>query len=713
MRSLTLVGLLLCCSFAGAEEKHWAFRPLAKPAVPRQIGANTPVDSFVLAKLRAKKLQLAQPADRITLIRRLSLDLIGLPPTANQVRSFLNDRSPDFVGRLVDALLASPRFGERWGRHWLDVVGYVDTVGFDIDANLILATDGKWRYRDYVIRAFNDGTPYNQFLLEQVAGDEMFDRKKVDGYSEHQRRLLIATGFWRTAQDFSHEPESDIPLSYYKVLHDTVAIVTNSLLALTVNCAQCHSHKFDPISHDDYYQFMALMTTAYNPSDWLAVYPYRAHVKDRTLLDVTDKQKKAMDAFNNGLQLKINPLKAELKKLDEKLKQEKSAAGKKAIVASGNGIKRQIDSLELQRKRYGKIQALFNVGKPHSDRLFKRGDFRTPGHKVEPGFLSALSNQHTKQLVKRMRSMKNQQRRLTMARWLTDRESPASALVARVFVNRVWQHLFGRGLVRTEDNFGIQGEEPTHPQLLDWLCQNFIDSGWEIKPLIRMMVMSRVYQQATYGDESSTETRMAWERATKTDPDNRLLWKMTLRRLESEVIRDSMLQASGQLDLTMGGKPVSLKALKDGMVVLNGGSGSERHRRGVYLLGRRTFNLTMMTVFDQPQVAINCPRRDRSAVVLQSLTLLNDPFAQQQANKMAERVIREAGKKTTKQVDRVFRITLCRPADTAERALANRYLKQQAQVFSKDGKKPAEAEKLALVSLCQSLMNTSEFLYTP
>ena len=698
--------------------RHWAFQPLSKPAVPINAVARlrTAIDAFVAAKLRGKSLSFAADADQSTLVRRIYLDLIGLPPSPSEVLDFVTDKSPDSYDRLVDRLLVSPRFGERWGRHWLDVVGFVDTVGFDFDANLIVMPDGKWRYRDYVIQAFNEGKPYDRFLLEQLAGDELFDRGKVKRYTDRHRRLLIATGFWRTAQDFTHEPESNIPLSYYKVLHDTVAIMSNSLLGLTVNCARCHSHKFDPIPHVDYYRMMSLLTTAYNPKDWRAVYPYRPEIKDRTVWDVSPQQKKAIDAHNNKLQLSINPLKDQIKKIEVAAKSRggtaKSRGGKNKSKLSPKEsrklteLKGKIAALESQRQKYGKIQALFNVGTAPQNRLFKRGDFRTPGQVVTPGFLSVMSNGHTKQLLKSLSGKGRPKRRLALARWLTETESPASALVARVFVNRVWQHMFGRGLVGTEDNFGVQGEKPTHPKLLDWLCRRFIESGWDVKRLIRWMAISTVYRQSSHRPDDAL--------ARQADPGNRLLWRMRLRRLESEVIRDALLKVSGELDSTMGGPPVRLQALKDGMVVVSTSAApTSQRRRSVYLLGRRSFNLTLLTVFDQPQVAINCPRRDRSAVVLQSLTMLNDPFTQRQAGRLAERVMRSAGKNPKQQIEFAFQLVLTRRALAEDVKIGRDYLIRQQSIFRRAGKKSEQATKMALISFCHSLLNTSEFLYAP
>lgn len=267
------------------DKEHWAFQKLRRPAIPAPKKADrsqTAVDAFLLSQLESKGLGFSPPADRSTLLRRAFLDLHGLPPTPAELAAFLADRSPSAFARQVDRLLASPRFGERWGRHWLDVVGYADTVGFDSDANGIFVSEGKWKYRDYVIHAFNADKPFDRFLLEQLAGDELVDWRHAPRFTQEIREDLIATGYLRTARDQTHEPESNIPLNYYGVLHDTVEVVGNSLFALTVNCARCHSHKFDPIPQRDYYRLMALFTPAYNPEHWKPVFPWKPEIRDRT-----------------------------------------------------------------------------------------------------------------------------------------------------------------------------------------------------------------------------------------------------------------------------------------------------------------------------------------------------------------------------------------------------------------------------------------------
>jgi hypothetical protein len=521
----------------GASEKDrqfWSFQKLARPPIPRVHHADrvsTPIDAFILAKLESKGLTLSPDAERATLLRRACLDLTGLPPSPEEAEAFLADTRPDAYERLLDRLLASPRFGERWGRHWLDVVGYADTVGFDIDATNIILSDGKWRYRDYVIDSFNRDKPYDRFVTEQLAGDELTDWRNAARFTPEMREGLIATGFLRTARDQSHEPESNIPLTYYGVLNDTVAIVGNSLLGLTLNCAQCHNHKFDPVSQKDYYRLMATFTPAYNPASWKPVLAWKPEIRDRGLPDVSAAEQADIARHNGAIDRQVAELSRRVADLrrpaEERLLQtrlqalpeairadtraavetppakrtevQKYLAGKfeatlrvkpeEAVAALGAkeraevaALQERMAALKKGRRSFGKIQALYDVGPPPPTHLLKRGNFETPGEVVEPGFLTVLSDPSPAAAVRPAGATSG--RRLALARRLTEPDSRASALLARVMVNRLWQHLFGRGLVHTPENFGVSGEAPTHPELLEWLSGEFVRNGWRVKPLL-------------------------------------------------------------------------------------------------------------------------------------------------------------------------------------------------------------------------------------
>ena len=739
---------------------HWAFRPASRPKVPeiRNSGrARTPVDSFLLNRLETVKLTFAPDADRTTLLRRAYLDLWGLPPTLADVDAFLADTREDAFEHVLDRLLASPRFGERWARHWLDVAGYADTVGFDIDATLIIQAEGKWRYRDYVIDAFNRDMPYDQFVREQLAGDEMTNWRRARVYTPAIRDKLIATGFFRNARDETHEPESNIPLIFYGVLHNTVDLVGSSLLGLTLQCARCHDHKFDPIAQKEYYQLMAFLTPAYNPRDWRPVYPWKAGIKDRALPDVPAAEKDAIDRHNRDIDDKVAECNRQLAGLrrpyEKRLRDAKLQAIPEAIRADTRtaldtpagkrdeiqrylagkfeGMLRvnpqevekalsradqsvlarlqdRIAALSRQRKSFGKIQALYDVGPAPATFLLRRGNHETPGKEVQPGFLKVLSEpERTPPTAVPVDGSSG--RRLALAQWLTQPNSRASALLSRVMVNRLWQHLFGSGLVPTPDNFGTSGEPPTHPELLEWLSSAFADGGWRIKPVLKLMMMSTAYRQSSHARETAEPLD-----PEKVDPGNRLLWKMRLRRLEAEVIRDALLAVSGQLDATMGGPPVPIKWMPDGMVVLDKQrlpTEGAANRRSIYLLFRRAYNLSFLSVFDQPLVAVNCTRRDTSAVPLQALALLNDPFVAEQAIHFADRVKRLAGAPREDAIRTAFRLALSRSPSAAEVDICSRLLERQAGAFRAAKSSPAESEHKALVQLCHTLLNTSEFLY--
>jgi hypothetical protein len=740
-----------------ADRQHWAFRLPARPSIPSVQHADqvrTPVDAFLLRRLEAKGLAFAPEADRGTLLRRASLDLLGLPPTPEEVEAFRADSRPDAYERLVDRLLASPRFGERWGRHWLDVAGYTDTVGFDQDTNTILQSEGKWRYRDYVIAAFNADLPYDRFVTEQLAGDELVDWRNAPRFTPEIRRLLIATGYLRTARDQTHEPESDIPLNHFGVLHDTVAIVGNSLLGLTLNCAQCHNHKFDPIPQRDYYRLMALFTPAYNPRDWRPVYPWKPDIKDRGLPDVSPAELAEFERHNRDVERQVaelntrltgvrrpyetrlrearlqavpEPIRADTRvaldtpaatrnevqkylaaKFEATLRvapEEVTAALSHADRAEVNRINAQIAALQATRRSPGKIQALYDVGKPPPTFLLKRGNYETPGEEVPPGLLSVLSDPaHPDLAPTGSPAGATSGRRLAFAQWLTEPGSRPAALLARVMVNRLWQHVFGQGLVPTPENFGRSGEPPTHPELLEWLSNEFAQSGWRVKPMLKLLMTSTVYRQSSRPSPAA-DPELA-------DPGNRLLGRMRLRRLEAEAIRDALLAVSGRLDRAMGGPPVLVRPRPDGLVEVDAKAApADQGRRSVYLLCRRSYNLSLLTVFDLPLVAHTCPCRDVSAVPLQSLAMLNDAFVAEQAHHFADRVEQAVGPTGERAIRTAFRLALARPPTAAETEICARLLERQAAAYREAGRPTGEAERLALVQLCQTLLNTSEFLY--
>ncbi|MBI3862510.1 MAG: DUF1553 domain-containing protein [Planctomycetia bacterium] len=747
-----------------AERDFWSFRKLSWPVVPAVRQADrvrTTVDAFVLAHLEERTLGLSPEAPRNVLIRRLWLDLVGLPPPPEAVAEFLADESPDACERLVDRLLASPHFGERWGRHWLDVVGYVDTVGFDVDADNIITSDSKWLYRDWVIRALNADLPYDRFLQEQIAGDELVDWRRAPQFTNEIRDLLAATGYLRTAQDFTHEDVGNIPQNHFNILHDTLEIVGSSVLGLTLNCARCHNHKFDPVPQEDYYRLMAAFTPAYNPQDWRVVLSYDKKLPDRSLADVSPADRAEIDRHNAEIERQVQeltkrideirrphrekllesklgaipePIRADTKAAVETPAEKRSEiqkylAGKfsgqlkisddELAAALGEADRQSVAKLadetkekNSRRRSYGKIQALWDVGTVPPTHRLTRGNFETPGPEVSPGFLRVLCDGDSAATATPVAPYEGTSgRRLALAKWLTARDSRAGALAARVMVNRAWQHLFGTGLVSTPENFGFGGAVPSHPELLEWLSAEFVEQGWSVKHLIRVMACSSVYRQSAV--PSTAEVRQP---AVDVDPDNRLLWRMRLKRLESEIIRDSVLATSGCFDATAFGPPVMLEWRPDGMVVVAEKqlrTPTAKWRRSVYLLARRAFQLSELTVFDQPVVATNCPERTSSAVPLQSLTMLNGEWLWEQAEQFASRLERPAQASPADRVARAFQLALGRLPGADELRESCAFLDRQQAAYRQQEQSAEKADHRALVHLCHTLLNTSEFLYVP
>jgi hypothetical protein len=625
------------------DRKFWAFQKPVRPSVPRVRHVErvrTPIDTFILSRLEAKGLTLSPDADRATLLRRLTFDLTGLPPSPDEVEAFLADTRADAYERVVDRLLTSPHYGERWGRHWLDAAGYSDSVGGDNDPGQLFQREGMWRYRDYVVRALNEDRPFDRFLTEQLAGDEMDDWRSVSTLTPQMREHLVATGFLRVSVDHTTEQELNRPFERYQVLYDTIENLTSNLLGLTVACARCHDHKFDPISQVEYYRFLAVLKPVYNPEKW--VQPQDRHLNELT------------------------------------------------AVPRGRWFST------------GKIQAAWEAGgdTPPPTFVFRRGNLTTPAAEVQPGVFTVLTDPKTPALVPPAGAgAKSSGRRTALARWLTHPDHP---LTARVFVNRVWQRYFGEGIVATSDNFGHLGARPTHPELLDWLATEFVRGGWKMKDVHRLIVTSSVYRQSSSHDAG----------AAAVDPGNQLLWRMRLRRLESEAVRDAVLAVSGRLDPTAGGPPVPVVPNPDGMVVVQDKglpTPTAQNRRSLYLFARRNYNLTILSVFDQPVMATNCTRRVHSAVPLQSLTLLNDAFMLEQADRFAARVAAAEG--DHERIATAFRLAFARGPSPTELAASAALLKKLRERYAQEKLPPAEAERKALARLCHMLMCANEFLY--
>jgi hypothetical protein len=681
---------------AAAAEKHWAFQSVKRPAIPAGVGGRNPVDAFVMAKLREKGLTEAPEADRRVLLRRLSLDLTGLPPAAEEIDAFLADRSVDAYEKQVERFLASPAYGERWGRHWLDVARYADSEGYESDHVRPYA----WRYRDWVVKAFNDDLPYDRFVTAQLAGDEL---------TPYRDENLIATGFLAAARLSSNE--EDVARQFNDVYVDVANTAAAAFLGLTLNCAQCHAHKFDPVTAPDYYRFQGFFLTGMpnnlalrDPAGWAAYEAAKPPGYDaarRAYDDMLAAAKAALEAKaraalppDQRAAYDVPPHRRtpaqHAAAVQAELKFQFTAAQKEnAIPAADKArygeLKKQIAAIEEKLPDPPQTWGFYAPAGPHrvgglqmrgfyppafdADRLrsarpfvLLAGDAHRRGAAVDVGW-PAFFGPTPPSVVKAPRT--------ALAEWLT---RPGHPLTARVWANRVWHYHFGRGIVDTGGDFGLRGSPPTHPDLLDWLAAELVEHGWSTKHLHRLIVTSAAYRQASRGDPASVAR----------DPDNRYLTRWKPRRLEAEGVRDALLAASGELDRTVGGRPAveELKSL----------------RRGLYLLQKRQRPSAVQTLFDGPTGATeSCPRRLESETPLSALFLLNNPFTADRARGFADRVRRLAGNDPAAQATTAFRLALGRAPSPAERAAV-------AEFFA-----TAVPARDPLRDLCHALFLANEF----
>ncbi len=728
------------------DRQFWSFRKPVKAALPAVKGrarVRTPLDAFILVKLEAKGLGLSPDAPNLKLMRRAYFDLTGLPPSPKEADEFLADTRPGAYERLLDRLLASPHFGEKWGRHWLDSAGYSDAAGFDNCFPVVELFDGMWRYRDYVVRSFNNDKPYDRFVTEQLAGDELSDWRNASKYTPEMLDSLVATGYLRSVYDRTDADIVNLVGERYDVLFHLMEKVSTGLMGLTVGCARCHTHRYDPIPQRDYYRMMAVFMPAFNPANW-------KQPKNRFLADVAKPEEEAIKKHNEEIDRTVGELQKEMARLrkpyedrlfaaklaaiSEPIRAEtraavETAADKRDDVqkflaakfeksvkvtaeevekalkdddkAAASRLGARIKTYEGYKKTFERVQALWDIGPMPGARLLQRGVVESPGPKVKPGVLTVLSSSGGDIAKSPDAKGETTGQRLAFARWLTSRDHP---LTARVYVNRAWQHLFGTGIVATPDNFGKMGAPPTHPELLDWLAVDFMENGWSVKHLLRTIMTSSVYRQST---------KVAGP-GEKTDPDNHLLWRMNMKRLEAEAIRDGVLSASGHLDPTVGGPPVKLKTRIDGLqdLVESDSTPNAKRRRSLYIMSRRNYPYHFLQVFDFPTIQVNCNRRSASATPLQSLALLNDEFMHEESSQMAARVAEvSAGKPTRQQIETAYRMILARTPDADELALAEKYLGKQEEVYRFANAAPEKASRTALASLCQMLASSNEFLY--
>ena len=705
-------------TYAAAEYNYWSFQPPQRPAIPMVStpqDAEGAIDRFLLQRLAQEQLHYAPAASRTTLIRRLYMDLVGLPPSPAAVRHFVTDRSPTAYEELVDQVLASPQFGERWSRHWLDVAGYSDSAG-------VLSSDEErqliWRYRDYVIRAMNRDVPYDTFVREQLAGDELSgyweEYHAEERLSEKVVEALDATGFLRTGPDASRPDFNTIKnvkgLYYYPTIDAQLNILTSALMGITVKCAKCHNHKFDPLTQREYYRLQSILMSAYNPDEWVPFRRRNRPIASRKQVEFAEQRAQEIETRVAALKQEQQALQKEQR---EKLYQQRVTGTPEAMRADvlaaiataperRNAVQKYLadkfasyyrppeDQLDAvlsgvfadykkavatnaeaiaaeQRRRvyFDYSYATYDVpGTPHTP-LLRRGDAQTPGPVVQPGVPEMIRARLPFSWRPPAEGAHSSGRRSALAEWLTQ---PRHPLTARVIVNRLWLHHFGEGILSTVDDFGWAGEDPTHRTLLDWLAVELEDGGWSLKRLHRSMVTSAAYRQR------SSDGHPDAERAEQIDPQNRLLWRQNLRRLEAEPLRDSILAVSGGLLTNMYGRPIPVAARSDGEVVVN--DGKLPQRRSIYLRNTRSAPLSILQLFDQPDIETNCARRSQSTVPLQALSLMNSDIVSNAAIGFASVAVVESPEDP---VAWAFEAALSRQPDTTELATLNGFVAQQTQ----------------------------------
>ncbi len=668
---------------------HWAFGPASNPSPPdvrSRARVRTAIDRFIQRSLEDRGLTIGPDADRVTIIRRLNFDLTGIPPSLDEISAFVSDPDPGAYDRLVDRLMASPRYGERWGKYWLEASGYSDSNGyFSADSDRPLA----YRYRDYVIRAFNTDRPLDQIVREQLAGDEMAG-ERVDHYaSTVVIDRLIATHFLRNGQDGTGESDGnpdEVRADKQAVLEGAIQIIGSSLLGLTLQCAKCHDHKFEPVTQKDYYQLQAILYSAFNVEHWVKP-------DDRLTIAGPQAEQARWAAHDKGIDAQIESLKRSF------ASGPKSAEKKKAL----EPVIKMLHGLRWPNP--GRIAWVGDVSaSPCEIPLLVRGDLATPGPRVRPGVPAFLVDAENRfEPSPPYRGSSSTGRRLALARWLTQPGTRPAALLARVLANRIWQHHFGTGLAATSDNLGYTGSPPTHPELLEFLAARLVRSGWSAKELHRLIVCSSVYRQS-----SSRNLR-----AGRVDSDN-LLAQFPLRRLDAEAIRDAMLCASGELDDRQFGPYVPTERTGEGDVVVDQKTRGAT-RRSVYLQQRRTQTDSMLEVFDTPSIVTTCTRRSPSTIPLQSLCLLNSDFVMACARSVANRLDREGACRTGGPSDQESRITmaflLCinRAPYTDEQIAAKRFLQAQRERETTAAKPDPRHDVWS--DLCQMLLASNAFLY--
>jgi mono/diheme cytochrome c family protein len=690
------------------ERAYWAFQPPKRVAPPG--GAANPIDAFLLSAMRAKGLKASPKADRRSLIRRAYLDVTGLPPTPEEIETFVKDTSPDSWPKLVEKLLASPHYGERWARHWLDLVRYADSEGFEFDRD----KPDAWRYRDYVVKAFNDDKPYDRFIKEQLAGDE-FERTPED---------MIATGYLRLGPSAGGGERGR-----QESLDDVITTTSMTFLGLTVGCARCHDHKFDPIPQKDYYRIQAVFSST-RPLSFPLVpqnevdankaatdkitqlerplrrdktaleAQYRKRLMDEIIAQLPDYMQAAWrtPAAERTEGQKLNVQQIERTLTNDTLAHQITDPQIMALMPEAERRKdeeltAQLAALAKQKPEpFAAAMAMTDSGRTaQPSYLLLRGAIDARGPQMSPGVLSVVAAKGY-DFPAPPEGAQSTWRRRGFAEWVA---SPGNPLTARVMVNRLWQHHFGEGIVRTPSNFGKMGERPSHPELLDWLATEFIARGWSVKAMQRMMLLSDAYQMSSIDNAASVAI----------DPENRYFWRMPRERMEAEALRDQILAVSGKLDRTLGGPNIfpyiSPDLFQSSTQRTWPGKSDEdpsTWRRSIYVYSKRSIRYPMFEAYDQPNLVNTCDRRNRSTIAPQALLLMNNNFVFVQSKYFAERLRADAGADPNAQVTRAFELALGRAPSASEKTAASAYIRSGAD---------------RLPEFCRALFNLNEFVYRP
>ncbi|QIF05258.1 PSD1 and planctomycete cytochrome C domain-containing protein [Roseimicrobium sp. ORNL1] len=757
-------------AFTDEERAWWAFQPIRHTKVPDVVSGHqasvtgeNPVDAFLKKKLDKAGLAFSSEADRGTLIRRATYDLTGLPPTPEEVDAFVNDASPQAWEKVIERLLASPHYGERWGRHWLDVAGYADSDGYtEKDTERPWA----WKYRDYVITAFNQDKPFDQFIREQLAGDEMV-KQPYRNLDADATAKLAATGFLRMAPDGTGTMNDRA--SQNSTIADTIKIVGTSLYGMTIACAQCHDHRYDPISQADYYRLRAVFEPGFDTNTWRTpagrlvslltdveraeaakieaeakkIDEARLKQQEAFITEVLEKEllkadEDKRDALRTAYRTAVKDRKPEQVKLLKDWPRVNQLTGGSLYLYDTTYQTKHADTLKKMVEEATKVratkpkeefvQAFTEVPKAKADLvpatfIFNRGDPEQKKDKVPPSDLTVLAGLRKVEVPEKSATLPTTGRRLAFAESITDGKHP---LLARVLVNRAWMHHFGKGIVTSAGDFGALGQKPTHPELLDWLASEFMAQGWSMKKLHRLIMTSEAYRQSSTRDANKE----------RLDPDNALLSRMNVRRLEAESLRDSMLAVSGKLAPHLAGKPVPVMANEEGQVVIGQDTSDtagrpsgkiiplngEEFRRSIYVQVRRSKPLGMLETFDAPtMVEPNCSERPSTTVSPQSLMLMNSGYMREYAQYFATRLQKECANDVKAQVTLAFRLAYGR-APQADVEAGVKFVEEQAAFYKTHpapleyavgppSKQNADPSLLGLAALCHALMSANEFLY--